>query len=142
MSAYTTQSDILSQIQMADLIQCTDDDNTNLLNTTVLNSVITAASGYIDRKVGNIYDLPFNPVPPSVESMALTIACYMLFRRRETPDEKNKFYEDYGEVTKFLTGVNNGTERLDLSVTRDFSQVAASFRATPWGYGNQIASSM
>ena len=142
MSQYTNQADIEGEIQDADLIQLTDDGGTGFVNQTVLTQVIENASGEIDRFVGNIYDIPFNPTPPSVESMAIIITCYRLYRRREVPDEKNKYYEDYKEVRKFLNGVNNGTERLDLSVKRDFSQVAASFRATPWGFGNQIANSM
>jgi phage gp36-like protein len=126
MSAYTTQAEIEGEIQPADLIGLTDDANTGSLNTTVLNQVIANASGYIDRKVGNLYgeQLPFSPIPPSVASMALTIVCYRLYRRRLVPDEKNNFYGDFLDVEKFLNEVNKGDAHLDDVVSRDFPQGA------------------
>lgn len=141
MSQYTTQAAILSQIQYADLIQLTDDNSTGDVNADVLTSVIEAASGYIDRKVGNIYDTPL-PSSPSVSSFALTIACYMLYRRRLVPDEKNIFVEDYKDVTDFLTKVNSGEERLDLETQRDFLPVAYNARPSIYGGGNSLVNSM
>lgn len=143
MSAYCTQADILGEIQEADLIALTDDANPPIgdINAAVLNQVIANASGVIDRMVGNIYTLPFNPVPPGVVSLAVTITCYRLYRRREWPDEKNKFTEDYRLAMKFLEAVNSGDKLLDLSASRAFSQVAANTMASPWGSGNQTASS-
>ena len=83
MSAYCSQNDLLGDIQMADLITLTDDDSpaTGVLNSTVLNAVISKASGVIDRMVGNVYDIPFNPTPASINSLAIAIACYTLYRR-------------------------------------------------------------
>lgn len=143
MSAYCTQADIEGEIQAADLIQLTDDSipPTGSVDTSVLNQVIANASGLIERYVGNIYDLPFNPIPPSVRSLAITITCYRLYRRRLVPDEKNNFTEDYLEAIKFLAAVNSGEKMLDASVGRKFSQVAANAVTTPWGSGNTIASS-
>jgi phage gp36-like protein len=136
MSQYTTQAAILGEIQLNDLIGLTDDaPSTGNVNTTVLTQVIQNASGYIDRKIGNIYggQLPFNPVPPSVASMALTIACYRLYRRREVPDEKNKFYEEFKDVCDFLNKVNKGEAMLDDVVNRDFPQVVFTVRNTTYG---------
>lgn len=142
MSVYCNQSDIEGEIQDADLIQLTDDNGTGSLNSVVLNQVIANASGEIDRYVGNVYDIPFNPVPPSVESMAIIITCYRLYRRREVPDEKNKYYEDYRGVRDYLKLVQQREAVLDLSASQDFSQVAANTRYTPWGYGNWVSTSM
>lgn len=141
MSQYTNQAAILSQIQYSDLIRLTDDNGTGDIDQTVLTSVIEAASGYIDRKVGNIYDTPL-PLTAAVTSFALTIACYMLYRRRLVPDEKNNFAEDYNDVIDFLTKVNSGEERLDLDTQRDFSQVVYNARPTIYGSGNSLVNSM
>lgn len=127
MSAYTTQQAISGEIQNQDLIRMTDDaPSLGVVNQQVLNQVIQNASGYIDRKLANIYgeQLPFNPVPLSVASMALTIACYRLLRRREVPDEKNKFFGEYKRVRDFLDGVNKGDFHLDDVPPRDFPQGA------------------
>lgn len=143
MSVYCAQADILGEIQMADLIRCTDDaPETGALNTVILNQVIANASGEIDRYVGNMYTVPFNPVPPSVESMATIIACYRLLRRREVPDEKNKFYEEYGEIRDFLKEVKAGQAFLDLSVQTAFAPVQTDQRGTIFGWGNFLSNSM
>lgn len=136
MSAYCTQSDILGEIQLSDLISLTDDaPSTGNVSATILNQVISNASGTIDRMVGNLYTVPFaSPVPPSVESMAIVITCYRLYRRREVPDEKNKFTEDYKETMDFLKKVKVGSEVLDLSVSKTVPPVAANQRATIFGY--------
>jgi phage gp36-like protein len=141
MSAYTTQAAILSQIQYSDLIRLTDDNGTGDVDSTVLNSIIEAASGYIDRKVGNIYQTPL-AITPAVASFGLTIACYMLLRRRLIPDEKNNFTEDYNDVNTFLNDVNEGKMRLDLQIERSFSQVAYNARPTIFGSGNVLPNSM
>lgn len=131
--AYTTTSAILGQIQNADLIALTDDDGTGDVNQSVLDSVIAAASDVIDAAIGNIYDVPVaNPVSP-ITSWALTITCYMLYRRRLVPDEKNNFNEAYQRVVKLLDMVNDGKYRLNLQESRDFSQVAFTAQSTIYG---------
>jgi phage gp36-like protein len=114
----------------------TDDaPSLGVVNQQVLNQVIQNASGYIDRKLANIYgeQLPFNPVPLSVASMALTIACYRLLRRREVPDEKNKFYAEFKDVEKFLNDVNAGVAHIDDIPPRDFPQGALTAQTTIYG---------
>ena len=148
MSAYTSKTAILGEIQMSDLIALTDDDNTGSLNETVLNQVIANASGYIDRKVANIYgaQLPFVPVPVSVASLALIIACYRLYRRRLVPDEKNNFAGEYNDACDFLNKVNIGEMHLDDVPSRDFPQGAITGQTTIYGNspfsGGRIPSSM
>ena len=143
MSAYTDQNSILGEIQLMDLIALTDDSpKTGNVNQTVLTQLIANASGEIDRLVGNVYDVPFNPVPPSVASMALVIACYRLYRRREVPDEKNKFAKDYYETRKFLNAVHSREDVLDLSVSADFDQVQFNARPTIYGFGNILPNTM
>tara|TARA_R110000868_G_scaffold133813_1_gene345539 strand:- start:1263 stop:1703 length:441 start_codon:yes stop_codon:yes gene_type:complete len=135
MSQYTSQDAVLGEIRLKDLIALTDDLKTGSVNTTVLNQVITSASGYIDSKVANIYgqQLPFNPIPSSISSMALTITCYRLLRRAEVPDEKNKFTESWRDAKEFLDRVNKGEAMIDDVVNRDFAQVAFTVRSTTFG---------
>ena len=136
MSSYTTQAAIEGEIQHVDLIRFTDDAPCQgKINQTVLNQLIQNASGYIDSKCANLYgqQLPFNPVPSSIASMALTIACYRLLRRREVPDEKNKFYRDWQDVKSFLDKVNSGDAHIDDVPYRDFPQVAFTGRSSLYG---------
>jgi phage gp36-like protein len=142
--AYCTQADIEGEISADDLIALTDDQETGSLNATVLAQIIDNASGYIDARVGNIYAVPFVPTPPSVRNMAITIACYRLFRRRLTPDEKNLFTEDFNEVKAFLDEVNEGKKHIDQSVARTFTQGAFTGRGTAYGAmgSNVLANTM
>lgn len=135
MSAYTTRTAILGEIQLSDLIALTDDDRTGQVNDTVLNQIIENSSGYIDSKIANIYgqQLPFNPVPSSVASMALTVTCYRLYRRRSIPDEKNNYNQDWLDVKEFLDRVNQGEAMIDDVPSRDFAQVAFTYRNTTFG---------
>jgi len=135
MSQYTSQDAVLGEIRLKDLIALTDDLKTGSVDTTVLNQVIASASGYIDSKVANIYgrQLPFNPIPSSIASMALTITCYRLLRRAEVPDEKNKFTESWRDAKEFLDRVNKGEAMIDDVVSRDFPQVAYTARSTTFG---------
>lgn len=142
--AYTYQNAILGQIQMSDLISLTDDDGTGEVNTGILNTIITAADDKINAAIANIYQVPVSPISPPVTSWSLTITCYMLYRRRLVPDEKNNFSSDYHEVMALLKMVNDGTYHLNLTELRDFSQVAYTATNTPYGVvgSNQPATSM
>ena len=149
MSAYTTRSAILGEIQLSDLIALTDDAPCRgSVNDTVLNQIIANASGFIDRSLANIYgqQLPFNPVPASVASMALTVACYRLYRRRLVPDEKNNFTEEYNNVCKMLEQINKGDMHIDDVPDRDYPQGAVTSQPTIYGSqpfaGGKIASTM
>lgn len=132
--AYCTIADIKGEISPDDLIALTDDNETGSVDETVLAQIIDNASGYIDARVGNIYSVPFAaPAPPTVKNMAITIACYRLFRRRLTPDEKNLFAEDFMECKQFLDEVNEGKKHLDQSIPRSFPQGTYTGRGTSFG---------
>ena len=125
---------------MNDLISFCDDNQTGSMDTAataILNQIIANASGKIDEKCANIYgqQLPFSPVPSSVASMALTIVCYRLYRRRLVPDEKNNFAEEYNNVMAFLDEVNTGDKHLNDVPNRDFPQGAVTARPTIYSGG-------
>ena len=143
MSQYCTEADLLGEIQPADLVSLTDDSvpPLGIVGEDVLASTIASSSGIIDRYVGNIYAVPFgDPAPPSVRSLCITITCYKLYRRREVPDEKNKFTEEYRDAIAFLQAVNKRDATLDLSVSPAVPMVAVDVTPTIFGSGNIPAS--
>lgn len=111
------------------------------MNQAVLQQVISNASGEIDRYCGAIYQ-GLSAAVPSVNNMAIIIACYRLFRRRLTPDETNLFYQDYKDTLAFLKRVQSREDTLDLSAQQAFGQVQADTRPTIYGFGNYIPNSM
>ncbi len=131
---YCNQADIEGEIQNSDLIALTDDTQTGNINSTILNQVISNASSYIDSLVSNIYTTPFaDPVPSTVKSMAITIVCYRLLRRRLVPDEKNNFYDEFVSVNEFLKQVNIGEQHISQAPARTFPQGAVNSRPTVYG---------
>lgn len=131
---------------MPDLIPLTDDSGSGMLDNTTLNQVIQNASDYIDSMVSNIYSTPFaDPVPSSIKSMAVTITCYRLYRRRLCPDEKNTFLDEFSSVNEFLKMVNEGKKHISQAPPRTFPQGAVNGRPTVYGqqiFGNQLANTM
>ena len=140
MSAYCQMSDILGEIQMADLIALTDDAPvTGQVNVTILNQVIANASGLIDQYIASVYQLPLASWPAAVTSMAVTIACYRLYRRRQTPDEQNKFFGPYKDAVEFLKTVQEHKGILDLNTPQAYSGGASVGRRgvySRWGMGS------
>jgi len=139
-SSYTNQAAILGNIQMADLINLTDDDAQGVLNTAILDQAITNASGKVDMYCANLYgqQLPFAAAPntpQSVANMTLTIVCFELYRRRLVPFEQNNYKDAYTEVIKMLEMVNTGDMHLNDVPARDFPQVVYTARVNPI-YGN------
>jgi phage gp36-like protein len=143
--SYCTQSDIEGEIQNADLIMLTDDTNTGLVNSTVLNAVIQNASDFIDSHLAGIYTVPFsNPIPTAVKSWCVTVSCYRLYRRRLNPMEKNNYAEAYREVCSQLNDIRKGETGVDLGVPRTVTQGAVAGQQTIYGgvYGAPLSSSM
>lgn len=131
MSAYCTQDDILAEINAADLLPMLDDNNTNDPNdpsvTGRLASIIARESKKIDGRLSNIYNVPFNPVPPAVNDACIVFVCEALYRRRLTPDEKNPFHVEAEDLRKRFTKIGNGELELDLNFPRDYPQGTVTF---------------
>lgn len=145
MAQYVTQEQILGEISMPDLIMLTDDDGDGNLDQAILTQAIVNASSDVDAFLSNLYDTPFNPVPPTISNYALTIVCYNLYRRRLTPDEKNLFYEDYKELIDFLKQVNKGEAHISQVPERSFSQVASTQSKSIYGaalFSNTLSNTM
>jgi phage gp36-like protein len=121
MSAYVTETDMIGRMGQAGINAATSDDGTGVLNTAVLNSIITSASAMVDMKLALLYAVPFNPVPPAVFSATLSIACYMVQARALTPKERNIFADEYDDAMKFLNRVADGKIGLDQTTSRAFS---------------------
>lgn len=122
MSAYCTADDVTAEINSQDLIPFLDDENTGNLNTARLELIINRESAKIDGRLANIYNVPFNPVPPTVRDACTVFVCEALYRRRLTPDEKNPFHMEAEEMRERLKLIGNGKLELDLNFPRNYPQ--------------------
>ncbi|MBW2560794.1 MAG: DUF1320 domain-containing protein [Deltaproteobacteria bacterium] len=99
--AYCTQDDLLEQIDVATLIQLTDDDKTGSVDESVITRACADADAEIDSYCGKRYSVPFTTVPPIVRKMAVDITIYNIYgRRRGAPNNREKRYDDQIRLLK------------------------------------------
>jgi len=101
--AYSTQSDILEQLDEDTLIQLTDDADTGAVDTSVVDRAIADADAEIDSYCGVRYSVPFTTVPDRVRKLSVDIAIYNLYARRKGSPEHRK--ERYDNAIRFLKDV-------------------------------------
>lgn len=108
--AYSTQSEILDQMDKDVLIQLTDDDDAGVVDTDVVTQKIADADALIDGYCGARYAVPFTTVPALVLKFSVDIAIYNLYGRRKgaPEDRRNRFKE----AVDFLKGVAAGNNSL------------------------------
>ena len=108
--AYSTQSEILDQMDEDVLIQLTDDDDAGVVDTDVVTQKIADADALIDGYCGARYAVPFTTVPALVLKFSVDIAIYNLYGRRKgaPEDRRNRFKE----AVDFLKGVAAGNNSL------------------------------
>lgn len=111
--AYIVQADLLEQISNAQLIQLTDDLKTGAVDTDKVTRAITSGDAEIDGYVATRHSVPLAaPVPNLIKSLAVTIAIYNLYRRRQrAPEDVRTAYED---AVKKLEGIARGLITLGI----------------------------
>lgn len=89
---YTTLENITGQISEARVIELTDDEQLDVVNTDRVDEAIISADAVIDGYCTARYILPFNPVPAIIAKCSLDMAIYNLYARRvETmPEVRDK----------------------------------------------------
>ena len=95
MGNYITQTDIENRIGEERLIELTDDDGLNTVNTTVLDQLISEAEGEVDGYLCKQYSVPLPSPPAIIKAICLDIVVYRLYGRREgTPEDVEKRYQN------------------------------------------------
>ena len=136
--SYNTIDDFRGEISDDVILQLCDDSNSGLtvdmivlaLNNGNLSSLtsaqvtaagiaagnitkaITRGDGEVDGYCGKRYQVPFDPLPDFVKSLALDLAIYTLFSRRENVPENRKMRRD--NAVKNLEGLAKGIITLGL----------------------------
>ncbi|MBU0665351.1 MAG: DUF1320 domain-containing protein [Proteobacteria bacterium] len=104
---YATLDDLKKQLPEDLLIQLTDDGGAGIIDTTVTDAALETADVEIDGYLGARYDLPLaSPVPTIVDKMAVDIAIYNLYARRQGPPEH--WQKRYDNTIRFLERLADG----------------------------------
>jgi len=110
---YIVQADLLSQLSNAQLIQLTDDNKTGSVDADKVTRAIVEAEAEVNGYIATKYAVPLAaPVPDLVKQLAIDVAIYRLYRRRQrVPDDVRTAYED--AVNK-LEGIAKGLVTLGI----------------------------
>ncbi len=104
--SYAEISDIRKQIRESELIGLTDEGDLGVVDATVADNAIEAASVEIDGYLGGRYTLPLDPVPDILKKLCADIAIYNLYSLADGPPENRE--TRYKNAIAFLKAVNKG----------------------------------
>lgn len=103
---YCTQADLERRFGEQELIDLSDHNNSNAVDTDVVAEAIADAEALIDSYLEKRYrdKMPFNPVPTVLERICCNMARYNMYTNHK-PDEVQKPYDD---ALRFLEHVASG----------------------------------
>jgi len=98
--AYCTLEDIQHTMDEDDVIRFSDDDDSGVVNTEVVDKAIADAGSLVDAYLAVRYTVPMDPVPAVINGAACDIAIYKISSRRGiAAEEIRKKFED---AVKFI----------------------------------------
>lgn len=115
--AYCTSEDVLKMISAGELAQLSADTGAEP-DDAVVGEAIDKACGEIDLLIGRVHTVPLATVPPAVKSMAVDMAIYHLFMRRNIMFEARRAgYEDAVSMLKLVAAGKAGLQPEEKVVT-------------------------
>lgn len=92
--SYATLTDLQKAVDNKVLIDLTDDADLGSIDADIVDNALAAADVEIDFYLGEHYVLPLSTVPPIVTELAVDLAVFKLYARREgPPDHWQKRYD-------------------------------------------------
>jgi len=89
-----------------------------LPNASVVTALILRADAKIDSKAGQVYNVPFSPVPDLIKQLSISFWVYFAFQRRPTNVEIPKSIQSaYDEAEKILEDISNQEANLPDTAT-------------------------
>ena len=108
--AYTTKVAIIKQrIPEDDLIQLTDDNEIGAVDSDVVDGVISQQDELINGYLRGRYDVPLDPVPGLVASLAIDLCAYAFYCRRAHIEIPEPIEKSYNNALKLLREIQSGT---------------------------------
>jgi phage gp36-like protein len=112
---YCTQTDLENRISAQTLAQLTNDTvGVNTADAGVVNFLIAKAQSVIDSYLADVYVTPLNPVPATINSAAVDLACYYAYERRsQTFAMPQNLTADYSNAISYLEKLASQTLTID-----------------------------
>jgi phage gp36-like protein len=111
--AYCTLTDLKKAIPERNLIQITDDENLEQVNTGRVTQAIEDADNLIDSYLRGKHTVPLSDPSPRIRRLSVDFAVYYLYRRRMEFETTDALAATYKEGIRFLEGVRDGKNIID-----------------------------
>lgn len=127
--AYCTKDDIQAILSDDTLAQLTDDQDLGAIDDAKVDEAIANADSMIDGYAASRYQIPFDPVPRLIHVIALDIAIYNLYSRRENvPEIREKRYKAAVKLLDRLVDGKLTIGEVDRPVVESSGVIKASSR--------------
>ena len=110
--AYSTQADILNQVDLDTLVQLTDDEGLGEIDTVVLARAIADADATIDAYLQGRYSVPLVSTPDKIRQVSADVAIFNLFSRKRDNLMTDTRRDRYKDAIRFLEQVASGAVSL------------------------------
>ena len=108
--AYASYSSLVKQHGEDEVIRSADRDGDGVADVNVVDQALADADGIIDSRIGVVYKLPLQIIPPVLIAYAGDIALYKMSGATATyTEEKRKRYED---ALRWLEDIADGKAEL------------------------------
>lgn len=114
---YCTLDDIRATLPEVRLVELTDDLSPNpsgSVNLGIVDQAIQGAGILIDAYIGRRYALPLSVIPPLLGKLAVDLAVYDLYRRRNELSVSDGMQLAYRNAIAMLKGVADGSVSIGL----------------------------
>ena len=121
---YCTLNDIKQLTSEAELIQLTDDDDTGIINESIVNSAISYAETTINGYISSRYTLPLSEIPELIKTFSVDLSIYRLHSRRFMLDMPESLEIRYKNIIKELEKIQKGMINLNIKEPDNTEKVA------------------
>ena len=112
--AYCTLDDIKQQVSEITLIEITDDNQANEINTNIIDKAILYSETLIDGYLRGRYTLPLATIPVLIKILAADLTIFRLYSRRFQADMPDSINDKYKNSIKLLEQIQKGVVSLGI----------------------------
>ncbi len=123
---YITIDDLKKAVDEDVLIRWTDDDDTGVINTDILNDMIAAAEDEVNGYISKRYPVPLEMVPNIIKRLTKDIAVYNTASRKELLEEEGTLRTRYRDAVRMLRDIGSG--KVDIGVGSEYEEMKVTAR--------------
>jgi len=112
--SYCTLDNVKQQVSETTLIEVTDDNQANEINTAIVDEAILYSETLIDGYLRGRYTLPLAITPLLIKILAIDLTVFRLYSRRFHTDMPESINDKYKNSVKLLEQIQKGIISLGI----------------------------